>query len=122
MTSKKTPTYRLRFFFDYKCGGCLWADNDAAYEKYDVGTIDSEFRDLNGNVIQEPRIKLPETTRQKVLDLDRLYCESLDWNDPGGPSLWDKQQWDAFHTKTRLLHKEISEVLGDDFEIIYKQE
>ena len=46
-----SPTYRLRFFFDYNCGGCLWCDNDAAYQKFDVGPLDAEMYDLNGNVI-----------------------------------------------------------------------
>ena len=122
MSIMKNPKYRLRFFFDYNCNGCLWADNDAAYEKYDVGTLDAEIFDLNGKISQEARIKLPKTTSEKVLDLDKLYCESLDWSDPGGPSLWDKQQWADFYSKARQLHKEISEILGDTFEVVYKQD
>lgn len=31
----KEPRYRLRFFFDYYCGGCLWSGNEAAYKKFD---------------------------------------------------------------------------------------
>jgi hypothetical protein len=46
----------------------------------------------------------------------------LNWNDPGGQSLWDKNQWGNFHEQTRDLHKQISLTLGDDFEVIYKQE
>lgn len=122
MSSRKKPTYRLRFFFDYGCGGCLWSDNEAAYEKYDVGTLDAEIYDLNGKVSQEARIILPETTKQKVLELDKLYSESLNWDDPGGESMWDEAQWDYFYSKARELHKEISNILGNDFEIIYKQE
>jgi hypothetical protein len=123
MNKGKTPTYRLRFFFDYFGGGCLWSDNEAAYEKFDNGgTLDAEIYDLKGNVIKEARIKLPELMRQKVLELDRLYCQSLNWDDPGGDSMWDKSQWDNFHLQTRELHKEISNILGDDFEIIYEQE
>lgn len=122
MSNGKVSTYRLRFFFDYGCGGCLWCDNEAAYEKYDAETLDAETCDLNGIVSQEARIKLPEWTRQKVLKLDRLYNESLNWDDPRGDSMWDKSQWDNFHIQARELHKEISNILGDDFEIIYKQE
>lgn len=116
------PTYRLRFFFDYGSGGCLWSDNDAAYQKFDVGTLDAEIYDQNGNLSQEAKIKLPELTIKKVLELDKLYCESLNWDDPAGDSMWDKSQWDNFHLRTRELHKEISTILGDDFEVIYKQE
>ena len=122
MSNLKIPTYRLRFFFDYECGGCLWCDNEAAYKKYDVGTLDAEIYDLNGKVIQEARIKLPDSTKQKVLALDKLYCESLNWENPASDSMWDKSHWDNFHSQTRELHKEISNILGDDFEIIYKQE
>lgn len=122
MNNGKNPTYRLRFFFDYGCGGCLWCDNEAAYKKYDVGTLDAEVYDPNGKVIQEARIKLPDSTKQKVLALDKLYSESLNWEDPAGDSMWDKSQWDKFYSQTRELHKEISNILGDDFEIIYKQE
>jgi len=122
MSNERTPTYRLRFFFDYGCGGCLWSDNEAAYHKFDVGTLDSEIYDLDGKISQEAKIKLPESTRQRVIELDKLYSESLNWEDPAGDSKWDKSQWDNFHIRTRELHKEISNILGDDFEIIYKQE
>jgi hypothetical protein len=122
MSNKRTPTYRLRFFFDYGSGGCLWSDNEASYQKFDVGPLDAEIYDLNGKISQAAKIKLPELTKQKVLKLDKLYCESLNWEDPAGDSMWDKLQWDNFHLQTRELHKEISIILGDDFEIIYKQE
>ena len=85
-------------------------------------TLDSEIYDLNGKVSQEARIKLTDSTKQKVLALDKLYSESLNWEDPAGDSMWDKSQWDNFQSQTRELHKEISNILGDDFEIIYKQE
>jgi hypothetical protein len=122
MSNGRTPIYRLRFFFDYGCGGCLWSDNDAAYHKFNSGTLDAEIYDLHGKIIQTAKIVLPETTRQRVLELDNLYIESLNWEDPASDSMWDKSQWDNFHKRTRELHKEISNILGDDFEIIYKQE
>jgi hypothetical protein len=115
------PTYRLRFFFDYNCGGCLWCDNDASYQKFDVGVLDGEIYDLNGNLVQEAKIKLPSLIRQRVLELDKLYSEGVNWNDPGGHSLWDKAQWESFHEKARDLHRQISLTLGNDFEIVYKQ-
>jgi hypothetical protein len=122
MSSTKNPTYRLRFFFDYGCGGCLWSDNEAAYQKFDVGTLDAEIYDTNGNLSREAKINLPELIKQKVVKLDQLYCESLNWEDPGGDSMWDKTQWDYFHSQTRDLCQEIAQQMGDDFEIIYKQE
>lgn len=120
MTNQKIPTYRLRFFFDYGCGGCLWCDNDAAYEKFGVGTLDSETYDLDGKLSQEARIKLPDVIRQKVLALDELHSESLNREDPAGNSMWDETKWDNFHAQARELHKEIAKLLGEDFEIVYK--
>ena len=122
MSNVKTPTFRLRFFFDYGCGGNLWCDNEAAYEKYDVGTLGAEIYDLNGKVNQKARIKLPDLTKQKVLALDKLCSKSLNLENPAGDSMWNKSQWDNFHSNTNELHKEISNILGEDFEIIYKQE
>ena len=87
-----------------------------------MGTLDAEAYDRNGNVSQEAKIKLPDSIKKKVLALDKLYSESLNWDDPAGDSLWDKSQWDKFHLQTIELHKEISNMPGDDFEIIYKQE
>lgn len=122
MSNGKTPTYRLRFFFDNGCGGCLWCGNEAAYEKFDVGPLDAEIFDLNGKVSQEARIKLPDSIKKKVLELDKLFSESLSREDPAGNSIWDKSQWENFYSQARELHKEISNILGDDFEIIYEQE
>ncbi len=114
------PTFRLRFFFDYNCGGCLWSDNDASYQKFGGGVLDAEIYDLAGSVAQEAKIKLPPLIRQKTLALDELYCESLNWDDPGGDSRWDKQQWESFYAQTRALHEHISQLLNDDFEVVYQ--
>lgn len=121
MNGGNTAIYRLRFFFDYGCGGCLWPGNAAAYDKFDVGTLDTEVYDLNGKISREARIKLPDSTRKKVLALDKLYSESLNWEDPAGDAIWSKSAWENFHSQARELHKEISSILGDDFEIIYEQ-
>lgn len=83
--------------------------------------MDAETFDLNEKVCEEARIKLPESTRRKVFALDKLFSESLNWQDPDEPK-WNKSRWDNFHSQTRALHKEISNKLGEDFEIIYKQE
>jgi hypothetical protein len=122
MSKQKNPTYRLRFFFDYGSGGCLWCANEATYRKYDVGPLDAEIFDMDGKLSHEARIKLPETTRRKVLALDKLYGESIRWEDPAGNSPWDKAQWDSFYFQARQLHQEISTILGDDFDIEYNQE
>lgn len=115
------PTYRLRFFFDYGCNGCLWSDNEAAYKKYDVGILDAEIYDLNGKLRKEAKIKLPDSIRVRVIEMDKLYSESLDWENPTGPSLWSIEQWNRFYQMTKELHNEISNFLGEDFELVYNQ-
>ena len=99
----------------------MWSDNDAAYEKYGVGTLEAEIFDRKGNLLHEARISLPEELKQKVSELDKLFLGSMDWNDPAGDSPWNQDQWDSFHQQTKELWKKISGELGDDFEIIYKQ-
>ena len=59
------PTYILRFFFDYKAGGCLWSGNDAAYEKYGVGPLDATIYNLKGKISHEPKIKLPRVLKNR---------------------------------------------------------
>lgn len=114
--------YKVRFMFDYQSGGCLWSDNDAAYEKFGVGCLDTEIYDMDGNIVEEAKMKLPASIRHRVLELDNLYSESLNWNDPAGQSMWDNAQWKCFHEQTRELHRQIALTLGNDFEVVYKQE
>ena len=122
MSNGKKATYQLRFLFDYKCEGCLWANNKAAYEKYDVGTLDAEYYDLKKNP-QEPKIKLPKEIRDKVLYLSRLFDSSLNWDSPTEPEpTWTNEKDDEFDTKSMELFLEISEYLGKDFELINRHD
>jgi hypothetical protein len=113
--------YRLRFLFDYHCGGCLWSDNDAAFEIFGFGCLDSDKYDSDGNIIEEARIKLPNSIRKRVLQLDKLYTESLNWDDPTGQSLWDNAQWQNFYEQTKDLHRQIVLNLSNEFEVLYNQ-
>ena len=122
MEKNVNPIYKLRFCLEYNCGGCLWSDNEAAYQKYGFGTLDGEIFDADTNVMEEVRIKLPDLIQKKVLEIEKLYSKSLDWDNPGGGSLWSDIQWKDFYTKTRNLYKEICETLGDSFEVVYTQE
>ncbi len=116
------PTFILRFFFEYHGGGCLWAQNEAAYQRLGFGPLDADDFTFSGEVSNEAAIKLSSGLKERVLMLDDLYAESLDWDNPSGPNLWDDNQWDDFYRKARELHKDISNELGDDFEILYQQE
>ena len=121
MTENLKATYRLRFFFDYQCESCLWCDNDAAYEKYDVGPIDATYYDKDGKVSREPKINLPTELKEKVIYLSNLFDSSLNWDDPKEPEpTWTSEKQSEFDTKSKELHKEICEFLGHDYEVIYK--
>lgn len=118
----ENPKYILRFFFDYNCGGCLWSGNDAAYEDYGYGPLDGETYGLCGEISEKCRIELPAHIQERVLDLDALYSESLNWDDPGGDSMWDENQWNDFYAQARILCSEIARILGSNFNIIYEVE
>jgi hypothetical protein len=117
-----TPLYKLRFFFDYYCGGCLWSHNDAAFAKFGFGILDAATYDLKGNIIGEAKINLPPSIRKEIIALDKLYVESLNQKNPGGASLWNELQWENFYHRARAIHKKISLALGDAFEVVYAQE
>jgi len=36
----KIPKYKLKYFFEYGAGGCLWGDNDLTYKDFGVGPLD----------------------------------------------------------------------------------
>ncbi len=115
------PTYRIRFFFEYGSGACLWSANKPAIDKYGVGALDADNFDLKGNIIRPAPIALPQYIKQKIYELDILYMASLDAQNPGGDSIWSWAQWDYFFMQAKSLHEEISLLLGSDFEVLYQQ-
>jgi hypothetical protein len=118
----KAPTYRLRFFFDYGSGGCLWSGNEAAFQAFGVGALDADTYDAEGNIQEGAPIKLPAAIKERIAALDKRYAESLDGNDPGGPGLWTAAQAHAFYAEARDLCAIIGRALGDEFEVVYAME
>jgi hypothetical protein len=119
--SKENPVYKLKFFFDYNSGGCLWCDNNTAREKFGVGILDADIFDLNGNIIQNAKIELPKNIKEEISKLDKLYSTSLNWNDPTGKSLWSENQWNEFDKRAKKIHIKIAKLLGDKYELEYRQ-
>ncbi len=122
MQKTSKAAYRLRFFFDYNCGGCLWNGNEASFEKFGLGCLDAEIYDLTGRVSQEARIKLPASIRQKVLELNDLYSTSIDFNKSAKEGSWSKIEWDKFYSGAKEVFDEISQFLGDDYILINEVE
>lgn len=105
------PVYRLSYFFDYFAGGCLWPADDASWERFGAGPVDTDSR-----------INLPEHLLRRVKELDARFPESLDWNDPGGLSPWSSDEWDDFKKQVDNLYEDIIVALGPGFKITHEHD
>jgi hypothetical protein len=95
-------TYLLRYFFDPGSGTCLWSANDAAQERYDYPVwID--------------RLPVPQETRDRVMAIVDWYDRGLDWNDPAGPSPWDRAEEMRFAAAAQELLAVLRRELGEDY-------
>ncbi|GAA3015097.1 hypothetical protein GCM10020229_27860 [Kitasatospora albolonga] len=93
----------LRFFFEYGVSTPLWPES---------GTPEA----LDGPVEPE-ELPVEDGLRAELSELSELYQSSLDWNDPGGPSLWSEEQWAAFHPRATAALAELRRQLGDGFAV-----
>ena len=99
-------TYKLRFFFEWG-GYCLWSANDEARNKY-------------GYPIEPSKLPLSKETLEKIKNMESWYQTALDWNDPGGPSPWTREENEKFGREAKTLLEKIISELGEDYEIIDK--
>lgn len=97
--------YRLRFFFDYGSGICLWSDNDAALEAFDYP-------------VAANRLPLSPETVRRADEVLAWYDRSLNWDDPGAPLLWRQEECDRFNAAVRALLASLREELGEEFEVV----
>jgi len=75
---------RLRFFFDTRSGVCFWSADAAAGARF-------------GNYpVTLDRLDLPPALVQAGEALMTRYDACIDWNDPGGASLWSDAERTAF--------------------------
>lgn len=105
--------YKLRFFFDYGAGGCLWADNDLARQDFGSGPIDE--------IIAEKTGKLSADTLKLIEELDDRHADYCNKDYPPGPSLWRQSECDDFNHQVDTLLNSLKQQLLADFEIIDKQ-
>ena len=103
--------YHLAYFFDYHTGGCLWPANDAAREKFGSGPIDTDAR-----------LGLPEPLLQRIQEMDALFPNSLNWDDPGGPSPWTTEEWNLFKKQVDALYEDILVALSPAFKITHEHD
>jgi hypothetical protein len=98
-------TYRLRFFFDYGSGICFWAANEATQHQY-------------GYPVEIDQLPLAPATKDRVEHLISWYDQSLNWNDPGDPSVWNTIDWEQIKTEVQQLITLVQTELGAQFEIV----
>lgn len=105
--------YRVRFFFDYSAGGCLWAANEKTFKDFGCGPIDK--------LIAEKTKKISMQTLKQIDNLDAEFSQSINSADPSGPSLWGQKENKAWSKKVDALLHVLKNELADDFEIIDEQ-
>ena len=98
--------YKIRFFFEWG-GYCLWGANDEARNKY-------------GSPIEPSELPLSKETLENIKKMERWHHTALDWNDPGGPSPWTREEHEKFGRGAKTLLEKIISELGEDYEIIDK--
>jgi hypothetical protein len=98
-------THRLRFFFDYGSGVCFWAANEAAQRQF-------------GYPVETDQLPLSTATKEAVEHVISWYDQSLNWDDPGGPGLWNSTDWEQFNTEVQKILALVHAELGAQFEII----
>jgi hypothetical protein len=102
--------YKLRFFFDYGAGGCLWAENDVTRQDFGFGPIDETIAERTG--------KISADTLELIEQLDDRHADYLNKDYPPDPSLWRQSDCDDFNQKVDTLLTSLRQQLQSDFEII----
>lgn len=86
---------RLRFSFDYGC--CLWVD-DGAFDEDSLPITDGLKRELKA--------------------LEDEFWDYLDWDDPGGPPAWSREETLAFFDRAEPVCKRLEEELCGKYTVI----
>ena len=97
----KRPAVALNFWFEWSVGTPLWPQNDAAYTRFGVGPIALK------------RLPLSDATRQWAQTVCDWHDDALNWDDPGGPSLWRQSECDHFNGEAQRLYETIAWELSE---------
>ena len=93
--------YCFRFFYTLH-GDFLWSGNEITKEKY-------------GYPVNIERLPVTEKLKKEINDLGCEYSTSVDWSDPGGPSLWTQEKHMHFHNRLIIILNKLREELGKDY-------
>lgn len=97
--------YRLRYFFEPGAGTCLWADDPATEARY-------------GLAVDVHALPVRPNTRVLCDYATAWFDTQLDWDDPGGPSLWGPDELERFRTTAARLRDALRADLEPDFQIV----
>lgn len=99
--------YQLRFWFEYGVDTPLWPG------PHDNPDLDSPY----GSPCDPERLPITPATRNELTRLADLYQSSLDWDNPGGPSLWSRDQHESFRSEADIALEALCGELGDDWTV-----
>jgi hypothetical protein len=102
---------RLRFFFDAGSGVCLWAQDDAAKQRF-------------GYAVELDDLDLPHDLRADLVQLIADYDATIDWNNPGaapdidtGPISFGYEPDAPFRGRVEPLLPRLRAALGPEFAV-----
>ncbi|HEY2840770.1 MAG TPA: hypothetical protein VGJ26_16555 [Pirellulales bacterium] len=103
--------YVLHYYFEWT-GGCLWSGCDASSRDFGVGPLDeADFQ-----------LPLSSEIRQRCQELGEWHDTALNWDYPPDPGPWRQPECDRFNSAARALLADLRQELGEQFEIIDKQD
>jgi len=97
--------YRLRYFFDWGAGVCLWSDNEASRERFDY-PVDVE------------ELPLPTTIRRRAFFVIAWHDTFMDWEHAPDSSHWWPKEQEPFNAAAQELLQLLREHLGPEFDVV----
>jgi hypothetical protein len=97
--------YTIELMFEWG-GGTLWAANEAARSRYDVGALDDV-------------LPLLEKTRGRLEELSVWHDTSLNWDYPPDPGPWSEEEYARFAAAAEEIRAGVQAELGADHAVVY---
>ena len=107
LQNKVYNKYKIRYFFDYSAGSCLWSGNELTKKKYGYPILNFE------------KLGLSNTTIQEITHLVSVYETSFSNENPQHLA-WTIKQCANFDFDSKKLFEKISNELHESFELIYE--
>ena len=103
-----SPTYRLRFFFDWGTSTCLWAVNDAARERF-------------GYPVAFDALPLSPETVTEAERMAAWHDTALNGEYPPDPGPWREEECARFNVAVPALYARITTELGAEYAVVNEQ-